>query len=102
MMWALRVVPQQPVDELLVECFDVVPHEGFVPLEEVVIDGTVESLHMRIHLGRTRVDVEVEHLQFLCCTLKVERKLAPIVGLYGSRTVGNGDYRFAQEVRGAP
>ena len=88
MMRSLGIVPEQPVNQLVIKSGNVISKQCPVIPKKLLIKGTIESLHMRIHLGRTGIRVEMYDLLLLTRSLKVKRELRPIVCLYGCRTIG--------------
>ncbi len=75
MMWAFPVVPEEPVDEFLIEAGYIIPHEPPMVPEELFIYSSVEPFHMGIHLGRARVGMEMREMKRSCRFSEVEGKL---------------------------
>src|SRR6185369_3639906 len=59
MVHPLRVVPEEISEELRIEAFEVQEEKMLVPVQEFLLDGPVEALDMRIHLGAARVGMVV-------------------------------------------
>lgn len=58
-MRSSRVIPQEPVHKRLVESGEVIGKEVAAACNECFRKGSVEPLNFCLHLGRTRVGVEV-------------------------------------------
>ena len=100
-MGALGVVPDQPVDQFLVEAGYIVSQERSIEHDEVLGDRSIEPFDKRILFRASRVGVEVCETENGAGRLEVLGKLAPIVGLKFAdreRADLNG---FAEEVGGA-
>jgi hypothetical protein len=94
-----RVVPQEPVHQLLVEGVDIVPEEWQIPRDEVLGERTIEAFNGAVHAGRARVRVEVDKTECLARFFEPECELAPVVGLeLGDRKGADLD-NLLEEVR---
>ena len=66
--------------------------------EELLIQRAVEPFHMRVHLRRTGIRMEVREPAFLRRQREMKRELAPIVRLNGIGTIRKNFAGSAQEV----
>ena len=96
---AFGVVPEQPVDEGIVEAGEVIPEKAAVVLDEVLGERPVEAFDAGVHLGASGVRVKVNDVELLAGPFEQVGELAPVVGLYlrdGKR--GDGA-KLREEVR---
>src|SRR3989344_1011596 len=100
-MLPLPVVPQEPVDQPVVERRRIISEERPIGAEKFLIQRAVEPLHARVHLRTPRVGVEVRDADRCARGRKVQGELAPVIGLYRVRTVGNHGTGAHEKVRGA-
>jgi len=98
MVWPLAIVPEQPVDELLITCSRIVAEKVAIVPQEVFIKRPIEPLHVGIHLWRAWIGMVMSKTEFQSCIIEVEREFGTIVGLYRRRTIGNNHTGFLQEV----
>ena len=87
MVRPLSVVPEEPVHETVVECSDVVSEESPMGEQELLIERAVEPFDVGVHLGRTRIGVEVRKIEVVACFPEVKRELRTIVGLNERGTI---------------
>src|SRR3989344_7938094 len=80
-MRSFGVVPEKPTDKFFVECGNIVPQKRSIEYDEVFRDRAVESFNMCVHLGRTRIRVEVSETENDTGCLKQFGELASIVCL---------------------
>lgn len=97
-MGSLVVVPEQVVDQFLVESDDVPLEELKMVLDELLRKRAIESLDRTVHLRTARVRVIVADRELPARVMEEVRELAPVVGLYlRDRERRHGD-QFSQEV----
>ena len=78
MVYTLRVVEEKPVHELLVKTIHV-QKQCIVVVDEVFLDGAIESLDVGVHLRRLRIGVVVGDLEFEKTGSEVLLELASVV-----------------------
>lgn len=100
-MRSLRVVPEEPVDELFVELMHVITQEWKVVLYEPFRNRSVESLDGTVHLGAPWVRVVVANVEFCARIVEMVGKLAAVVGLYFRDGERNDFNKLCQEVCGS-
>jgi len=59
-MRSLAVIPEQPIGHFVVEGEQIGEQQVFVPVDEFLLDGAIESLIVRIHLRRSRIGMPVD------------------------------------------
>jgi len=74
-MRPFSVVPEKPVHKTVVERSDIIPQKRTMVSQELLIERAVETFHMRIHLRRTRIGVEVSDTEIVARGREVEREL---------------------------
>ena len=73
-MYPFGVVPDKPVHEFGIEGI-AIKQKSFVIVEELFLDGAIESLYMSIHLGSLGIGMVVRDLEFKKLGGKVFLKL---------------------------
>jgi hypothetical protein len=86
-MGSFAVIPQQPQDQLTVEQSGI-EEQILVVIEELFLKGTVESLHMGVHLWRLRVRVPVDLMELSELLVKVSHELRAVVSQHMLKRIG--------------
>ena len=94
------VVPEEPVDQGLIESLKIVPQQSSVGGNEVLGQCPIEPFDVTVHFGTPRVGMEVGNAEPFACVIKQCCEFAPVVGLdLRDRERRHGD-EFSQEVGG--
>ena len=101
MMRTLRVIPHKPLDELLIEAHYVVRECDAVPVCELFLNRTVEPLDECVHLGCSRIGMEMRNTKLDQLFSEVLREFAPVVGLYATNLKWDNAEELPEEVSGS-
>ena len=72
-MNSLCVVPDEPVDQLVVETRGIKQFEDVI-VDELLLDGAVESFYVSIHFWSSGIGMVVGHMKFSKFFIKVFHK----------------------------
>ncbi|GAB2566386.1 hypothetical protein GCM10027066_06910 [Dyella jejuensis] len=95
-MRAFGVVPMEPGEESFVEGVDVGEQEILVVVDELLLDGAVESFAMGIHFRRARAGVPMRQVASDGGVVEVPGELAAVVGEDAAYGDGEHDLRTSQ------
>src|SRR5665213_2959479 len=100
MVGPLRDIPDEPVDQQLIEAGHIMRQGDPVPIRELLLDRAVEPLDEGVHLGRAGIRMEVRYAELFQLCRKVLGELTPVVGLDAPDTEWRHAEELAEEISG--
>ena len=100
MVRTFGVVPDEPVDESVVEAIQVISEEAAMVLNEVFGERPVEAFDVGVHLGAARIGIEVRDTESDAGIVEQVGELASVVGLYLGDIKGCNDAELREKIGG--
>ena len=94
------VVPNQPINQFLVEGINVVSQEGSIRHNEILRECPIKPFDVSIHLWRTRIAVEMDETERKTCFLKELGEFRTIVRLQFVHRERANINEFAKKIGG--
>jgi len=80
-VWPFGIEPEQILNQLPIKAKQVITQEGSIPHEELLIEGSVETLDARIHLGTTRIGMKMSNVEIETGLVEMVSELTAVVCL---------------------